>query len=169
MTMLAPQSRYRQLARTLHQRNREWPISGGRSSADGVQTSAQAALQSARRLRNWFSSIFGHCAPHVDRPNRVQLVEEGGCRVTSNNEINPQDGGKRCPWSLSCNPDLTLDLLACRARLRPFDRLQHDAAPSRLALSTIAVVGELLLMAAGITNARRVALLDTDLMRYQLA
>src|SRR5258707_12050094 len=28
----------------------------------------------------------GHSAPHVDRPNRVQLVEEGGCRVTSNNE-----------------------------------------------------------------------------------
>ena len=24
----------------------------------------------------------GHSAPHVDRPNRVQLVEEGGCRVT---------------------------------------------------------------------------------------
>src|SRR5262249_23499998 len=61
--------------------------SGGRSSADGVQTSAQTALQSARRLSNWFSSIFGHSAPNVDRPNRVQLVEEGGCRVTSNNEI----------------------------------------------------------------------------------
>ena len=29
----------------------------------------------------------GHSAPHVDRPNRVQLVEEGGWRVTSNNEI----------------------------------------------------------------------------------
>src|SRR5262252_5112705 len=41
----------------------------------------------------------GHSAPHVDRPNRVQLVEEGGCRVTSNNEIKgfPQHGGKRCP------------------------------------------------------------------------
>ena len=25
----------------------------------------------------------GHSAPHVDRRNRVQLVEEGGCRVTS--------------------------------------------------------------------------------------
>src|SRR5262249_47034043 len=24
----------------------------------------------------------GHSAPHVDRPNRVQLVEERGCRVT---------------------------------------------------------------------------------------
>src|SRR3954464_176098 len=41
----------------------------------------------------------GHSAPHVDRRNRVQLVEEGGCRVTSNNEIKgfPQHGGKRCP------------------------------------------------------------------------
>src|SRR5262249_50450562 len=28
----------------------------------------------------------GHSASHVDGPNRVQLVEEGGCRVTSNNE-----------------------------------------------------------------------------------
>src|SRR5262249_25366936 len=28
----------------------------------------------------------GHSAPHVDRPNRVQLVQEGGCRVTSNTE-----------------------------------------------------------------------------------
>jgi transposase len=41
----------------------------------------------------------GHSAPHVDRPNRIQLVEEGGCRVTSNNEIKGflQHGGKRCP------------------------------------------------------------------------
>src|SRR6201982_3146573 len=41
----------------------------------------------------------GHSAPHVDRPNRVQLVEEGGCRVTSNNEIKgfPQHGGKKFP------------------------------------------------------------------------
>src|SRR6516225_7573548 len=80
MTMLAPQPRYRQLAQTLINE-----IESGRYSADGVQTSAQAALQSARRLSNWFSSIFGHPAP--DRPNRVQLAEEGGCRVTSNNEI----------------------------------------------------------------------------------
>src|SRR5262249_16924462 len=29
----------------------------------------------------------GHSAADVDRPNRVQLVEEGGCRVTSNTEI----------------------------------------------------------------------------------
>jgi hypothetical protein len=29
----------------------------------------------------------GHSAPHVGRPNRVQLVEEGGCRLTSNNGI----------------------------------------------------------------------------------
>jgi hypothetical protein len=41
----------------------------------------------------------GHSAPHVDRSNRVQLVEEGGCRVTSNNEIKGflQHSGKRCP------------------------------------------------------------------------
>jgi hypothetical protein len=35
----------------------------------------------------------------VDRPNRVQLVEGGGCGVTSNNETKGflQYGGKRCP------------------------------------------------------------------------
>src|SRR5258706_12602277 len=41
-----------------------------------------------------------HSAPHVDRRNRVQLVEKGGCRrVTSNNEIKafPQNGGERSP------------------------------------------------------------------------
>src|SRR4051794_41833767 len=39
----------------------------------------------------------GHSAPHVDRPNRVQLVEEGGCRVTSNNETKGflQYGGEK--------------------------------------------------------------------------
>src|SRR5258708_30171201 len=41
----------------------------------------------------------GHSAPHVDRPNRVQLVEEGGCRVTSNNETKGflQYGGEKPP------------------------------------------------------------------------
>ena len=29
----------------------------------------------------------GHSAPHVDQRDRVQLIEKGGCRVTSNNEI----------------------------------------------------------------------------------
>jgi transposase len=33
------------------------------------------------------AQVGGHSAPHVDRPNRVQLVEEGGCRVTRHNEI----------------------------------------------------------------------------------
>src|SRR5215831_4586955 len=85
MTMLAPQPRYRQPAQTLIDE-----IESGRypvGDLPPIQTSAQAALQSARRLSNWFSSIFGHSAPNVDRPNRVQLVEEGGCRATSNNEI----------------------------------------------------------------------------------
>jgi transposase len=34
--------------------------------------------QSRRRAQ-----VRGHSAPHVDRRNRVQLVEEGGCHVTS--------------------------------------------------------------------------------------
>src|SRR5262249_39486691 len=41
----------------------------------------------------------GHSAPYVGRGHRVHLVEEGGCRVTSDNEIKgfPQHGGKRRP------------------------------------------------------------------------
>src|SRR5262249_57021666 len=55
---------------------------------------AQWAPQGQGRRR---AQARGHSAPHVDRPNRVQLVEEGGCRVTSNNETKgfPQHGGKR--------------------------------------------------------------------------
>src|SRR5262249_41058432 len=41
----------------------------------------------------------GHSAPHVDRPNRVQLVEQGGCRVTSNHDTKGflQHGGEKSP------------------------------------------------------------------------
>jgi transposase len=57
--------------------------------------SALKALGDEARQEKWTAKghsrrrtqARGHSAPHVDRSNRVQLVEEGGCRVTSNNEI----------------------------------------------------------------------------------
>jgi hypothetical protein len=44
-----------------------------------------------------------------------------------------------------------------------------DFDPSRPCVEYYRNRGELLLMAAGISNARRLALLDTELLRYQLA
>jgi hypothetical protein len=39
------------------------------------------AAQNSYACASGPSKARGHSAPHVDRPNRVQLVEEGGCRV----------------------------------------------------------------------------------------
>src|SRR2546429_7438147 len=41
----------------------------------------------------------GHSAPHVDRRNRVQLVEEGGRRVTSKRDhrVPAERRGKKTP------------------------------------------------------------------------
>src|SRR6266566_3856401 len=53
----------------------------------------------SKRPKSPLRASSRHYAPHVDRRDRVQLVEEGGCRVTSNKEIKgfPQHSGKRCP------------------------------------------------------------------------
>jgi transposase len=48
----------------------------------GMRLAKQWAPKGHSRRR---AQARGHSAPHVDRPNRIQLVEEGGCRVTSNN------------------------------------------------------------------------------------
>jgi len=87
MTMLAPQPRYRQLAQTLINEieSGRYPVGDLPPTEFKLRRKPLYSPQGA--LSNWFSSIFGHSAPNVDRPNRVQLVEEGGCRVTSNNEI----------------------------------------------------------------------------------
>src|SRR5262249_61179428 len=67
--------------------------------AEGLGDEARQATWAPKGRSRRRAQAGGHSAPHVDRPNRVQLVEEGGCRVTSDNEIKgfPQHGGKTCP------------------------------------------------------------------------
>src|SRR6266480_4993469 len=67
--------------------------------AKGLGDEARQAKWAPKGQSRRRTQARGHYAPHVDRSNRVQLVEEGSCRVTSNKEIKgfPQHGGKRCP------------------------------------------------------------------------
>src|SRR5258707_13860460 len=67
--------------------------------AKGVGDEARQAQWAPKGHSRRRAQAGGHSAPHVDPANRVQLVEEGGCRVTSQNEITefPQHGGKRRP------------------------------------------------------------------------
>ena len=55
--------------------------------AEGLGDEARQAKWAPKGQSRRRAKARGHSAPHVDRRNRVQLVEEGGCRVTSNNEI----------------------------------------------------------------------------------
>src|SRR6516164_726997 len=50
----------------------------GTESLGDQARQAQRPLQGQSRRR---AQACGHSAPHVDRRNRVQLVEEGGCRL----------------------------------------------------------------------------------------
>src|SRR6516164_2112840 len=52
----------------------------GTESLGDQARQAQRPLQGQSRRR---AQACGHSAPHVDRRNRVQLVEEGGCRLAS--------------------------------------------------------------------------------------
>src|SRR5262249_53358704 len=56
---------------------------GAKGLGDEARQAKGASKDHSRRR----AQARGHSAPHVDRPNRVQLGEEGGWRVTSNNEI----------------------------------------------------------------------------------
>src|SRR5215510_15102706 len=69
------------------------------AGAKGLGHEARQAKWAPKGHSRRRAQAGGHSAPHVDRPNRVQLVEGGGCRVTSNNETKGflQYGGKRCP------------------------------------------------------------------------
>src|SRR5437899_8844423 len=53
--------------------------------AKGLGDEARQAKWTPKGHSRRRAQARGHSAPHVDRPNRIQLVEEGGCRVTSNN------------------------------------------------------------------------------------
>jgi hypothetical protein len=67
--------------------------------AKGLGDEARQAKWTAKGHSRRRAQACGYSAPDMDRRNRIQLVEEGGCSVTSNNEIKgfPQHGGKRCP------------------------------------------------------------------------
>src|SRR5258708_32631930 len=51
--------------------------------AKGLGDEARQAKWAPQGQSRRGAQARGHSAPHVDRRNRVQLVEEGGCRVTS--------------------------------------------------------------------------------------
>ena len=51
--------------------------------AKGLGDKARQAKWAPKGQSRRRAKARGHSAPHVDRRNRVQLVEEGGCRVTS--------------------------------------------------------------------------------------
>src|SRR5260370_918220 len=51
--------------------------------AKGLGDEARQAKWAPKGQSRRRAQARGHSAPHVDRRNRVQLVEEGGCRVTS--------------------------------------------------------------------------------------
>src|SRR5262245_20783742 len=54
--------------------------------AKGLGDEARQAQWAPKGHSRRRAQAGGHPASHVDGPNRVQLVEEGGCGVTSNNE-----------------------------------------------------------------------------------
>src|SRR5258707_1463826 len=51
--------------------------------AKGLGDEARQAKRAPKGQSRRCAQARGHSASHVDRRNRVQLVEEGGCRVTS--------------------------------------------------------------------------------------
>src|SRR5262245_59087968 len=65
----------------------------------GLGDEARQAQWAAKGQSRRRAQARGHSAPYVGREDRVQLVEEGGCRVTSSNGIEgfPQHGGKDVP------------------------------------------------------------------------
>src|SRR5258708_20660205 len=60
--------------------------------AKGLGDKARQAKWAPKGQSRRRAQARGHSAPHVDRRNRVQLVEEGGCRVTS---ITRSQGSRR--------------------------------------------------------------------------
>src|SRR5262249_54854816 len=65
--------------------------------AKGLGDEARQAQWAPKGHSRRRAQAGGHSASHVDGPNRVQLVEEGGCGVTSNNETKGflQYGGEK--------------------------------------------------------------------------
>src|SRR4051794_10827773 len=98
--------------------------------AKGLGDEARQAQWAPKGQGRCRSQAGGHSAPHVDRPNRVQLVEEGGCRVTSNNETKGflQYSGKRCPCRDDGGGEIARFFASSQSeRLRLQLRLQHGS------------------------------------------
>src|ERR1700716_510829 len=67
--------------------------------AEGLGAEARQAKWAPKGQSSRRAQARGHYAPHVDRRNRVQLVEEGGCRLTSKTRTqgSRSTAGKRRP------------------------------------------------------------------------
>src|SRR5262249_30322945 len=68
--------------------------------AKGLGDEARQAQWAPKGHSRRRAQAGGRSASHVDRPNRVQLVEEGGCGVTSNNENQRVPAARREKMSL---------------------------------------------------------------------
>src|SRR5262249_26886885 len=92
--------------------------------AKGLGDEARQAQWAPKGQSRRRAQARGHSAPYVGRGDRVHLVEEGGCRVTSDNEIKgfPQHGGKTRP----CRDDGGGEIARFFASSQPERlRLQH--------------------------------------------
>src|SRR5258706_10714166 len=67
--------------------------------AKGLGDEARQAKRAPKGQSRRCAQARGHSASHVDRRNRVQLVEEGGCRVTSKRDhrVPAERRGKKAP------------------------------------------------------------------------
>src|SRR5260370_7492867 len=67
--------------------------------AKGLGDEARQAKWAPKGQSRRCAQARGHSASHVDRLNRVQLVEEGGCRVTSKRDhrVPAERRGKTTP------------------------------------------------------------------------
>src|SRR5260221_8916028 len=67
--------------------------------AKGLGDEARQAKWAPKGQSRRCAQARGHSASHVDRRNRVQLVEEGGCRVTSKRDhrVPAERRGKKSP------------------------------------------------------------------------
>src|SRR5258707_14439366 len=67
--------------------------------AKGLGDEARQAKRAPKGQSRRCAQARGHSASHVDRRNRVQLVEEGGCRVTSKRDhrVPAERRGKKSP------------------------------------------------------------------------
>src|SRR5258705_7452463 len=99
---------------------------------EGLGDEARQAQRAPPRQGCSRAQARGHSASHVDRRNRVQLVEEGGCRVTSKRDHRVpaerrgkkpppgRKGGGECPdFLVASNTETALAKMIHPRRLSP--------------------------------------------------